>query len=132
MGSNRGGRMRGWSEGGRTRGVGLEGSDWGGWTGESDWGGRTGGVRLRVGLEGSNWGDRTRGVGLGVGLWGGPWGGLWGSDWGVGLEESDWRDWTGAFHVQKRIKHIFFRNYTKKLLNLVNFWSAPSIPPERC
>ena len=50
--------------------------------------------------------------------------GLWGSDCGgrtVGVELGVERDRTRAFHVQKRIKHFSFKNYTKILLNLVNF-----------
>ena len=72
-------------------------------------------VGLRVGLGGgSDWRGRTGGIGLG------------GSNWGVG------RGRTGAFHVQKRIKHFFFRNYTKILLNLVNFSLPLQFPPGRC
>ena len=76
-------------------------------------------VRLGVELGRLDWRDRTRDR-TGGGRTGG---------WtrGVGLEGR-----TGAFHVQKRIKHIFFRNYTKNLLNFSKFFSAPSIPPGRC
>ena len=43
---------------------------------------------------------------------------------GIGLGGLDWRVGRGrtkSFHVQKKIKHFSFRNYTKILLNLVNF-----------
>ena len=57
------------------------------------------GGRTRGRMGGSDLVGRTAGVGLG------------GLDWGR----------TGAFHVQKKIKHFSFRNYIKILLNLVNF-----------
>ena len=86
------------------------GSDYGNRTG-GRLGGRIGGWIEGVGQEGSDWGGQTGGVRLG------------GSDWGVRGGQ------TGAFHVQKRIKHFFFRNYTKILLNLVNF-SPPLQSPQ--
>ena len=104
MGVGRGIGWRGWTEGvGRRigRGVGLRGSD----------GDRTGGIGLWIGLEGSDWG-----VGLEVGLRGSNRRGRTG---GVrrGVEQGR----TEAFHFQKKRKHFSFRNYTKVLLNLVNF-----------
>ena len=49
----------------------------------------------------------------------------------VGLGGLNWRvqtGWNRAFHVQKKIKHFSFRNYTKILVNLVNF-SSPFQSP---
>ena len=129
-------------ERGRTGEVRLEGLDWGGN------GVGLGGNRVRlggngiglgrngVGLEGktgSDWRRRRGRTGKGNGV---RLGRETGSDWGG--TRLDWGNQIGgvrqgrteAFHVQKKIKHFSFKNYTKILVNLVNFFPSFNPPGE--
>ena len=95
------------SDGGRMRDW-TRGSDWRGRMGGSDGGLDWRGWIGRVGLGGLDWGDWTGGAGRRVG-------------WGR----------TGAFHVQKKIKH-FSSEIHQKFTKFSKFFFVPSIPLGRC